>query len=369
MSKTHNTDSKSKNNRKQAQIANRLRILRLIYSKTPYSQRGLTLETQLQASTISNIISELLKSDMVIEGESLESGKVGPRETILRINPKFTATIGINIHTTAQDICLMNGSGEIISQDWLQKPWSDDSIHLIADEIKNTVKKAGLRMKDIGGVGFAVPGVVDNETGKVILSRALKLENYPLRDFIRQKLKTPVNIDRNVISGSYYEQHAQPDSNWANSGYLFIKDVTPQKAVSEYSVGMALTVNGNIYRGINHAAGELDAVLLPSEEESARSRANAQEFFRNMGSHLASAVNLLDIGKLIVSSDVDTMSPDDFKILSAALSDSLIPISNRTFEASFSKLGFSGMTQGAALQVLHQKLENDLSDIILNHRK
>lgn len=369
MSKTNNTESKSKNNRKQAQIANRLRILRLIYSQTPYSQRGLTRETQLQASTISNIVAELLQSEIIIEGVTLESGKVGPRETILQVNPKITATIGINVHSTAQDICLINGSGEIISQEWLEKPWSDKSIELISEQVKLTTKKAGLKLKEIGGIGFAIPGVVDNETGKVILSRALKLENYPLRDIIKQKLKMPVNVDRNVISGSYYEQHAQPNPNWANSGYLFIKDVTPHKPTSEYSVGMALTVNGDIYRGINHAAGELDAALLPSEEQTAKSRTSSQDFFRAMGSHLASAVNLLDIGKLIISSDAETMTLDDFQTLSEALYNSLIPISNRTFEASFSQLGFAGMTQGAALQVLHQKLENDLSELILNHRK
>ncbi|WP_309397720.1 ROK family protein [Cerasicoccus maritimus] len=367
MKKTKSTESKSKNNRKQAQIANRLRILRLIYSQTPYSQRGLTLETQLQASTISNIVAELLQSEIITEGETLESGKVGPRETILQINPRITATVGINVHTTAQDICLINGNGDIISHECIEKRWNDESIQLIADQIRQTVKKSGLKLKEIGGIGFAIPGVVDNETGTVILSRSLKLENFPLRKIFGQKLKIPVNVDRNVICGSYFEQHSQPDLKWANSGYLFIKDVTPRKGASEYSVGMALTVNGKIYRGINHAAGELDAVLLPSEEQTAKSRTSSQDFFHAMGSHLASVVNLLDIGKLIISSDGETMTKEDFTILSTALSKSLIPISNRTFEASFSRLGFSGMTQGAALQVLHQKLENDLSNLILNH--
>jgi Transcriptional regulator/sugar kinase len=369
MSKPNSAESKLKNNRKQAQIANRLRILKLIYSQTPYSQRGLTLETQLQASTISNIVSELLNAEIIIEGATLESGKAGPRETILQVNPKITATIGINVHATAQELCLINGGGETISQERLDKPWDKESIQHISDAVNQIISNAGLKLTDIGGIGFAIPGVVDNDAGTVILSRALKLENYPWRDIFSQKLNIPINVDRNVICGSYFEQHSSPSPDWANSGYLFIKNAAPQKQADEYSVGMALTVNGKIYRGINHAAGELDAVLLPSEKQSDASRASAQDFFRNMGSHLASAVNLLDIGKLIISSDGKTMTEEDFNTLAAALSDSLIPISNRSFQANFSKLGFSGMTQGAALQVLHQKLESDLSDLILNHHK
>ncbi len=359
--------NKPRNNRKQSQIANRLRVLRLIYSTTPYSQRRIALETELQASTVSNIISEFLKIGIIVEGESLERSKVGPRETVLHINPQRATTIGLNIHATTQDICIIGGDGTILAEKRISTKWDSKTPAKLASSIKALVKETGLAMDQIKGAGIAIPGVVDNESGVTILSRALQVENYPIRARMSDLLEMPVMIDRNVNYGGYLEQYLNPTLKQENTGYLLISKIDSRRSNDEYSVGMSLTLNGEIYRGTNHAAGELDAVLLPSNDGSAAD--DAEPFFCKMGNHFASVINLLDIGHLIVSSEAQTLAEEDFGRFSKALHESLIPISQRRFQLSLSPYGIRGITRGAALHVLHHCLEAELGETILNRGK
>ncbi len=361
------TPTQPKNNRKQSQIANRLRVLRLIYSSKAYSQRGIVLATELQASTISNIISEFLKLGIIVEGESIERGGVGPRETALRINPKIAVTVGINLHATTQDICLIDSSGAILSEQRMKRTWGKSTLAHVANKVRSMTDDAGLSMRDIKGVGLAVPGIVDAESGVTVLSRALQVENYPIRDLLAEQLQLPVLIDRNVNFGSYLEQHFNPDLDLHNSGYLLVSKVKTRQAKEEYSVGMCLNLDGKVYRGANHAAGELDAVLLPAEE--APDTPHPMPFFQNFGNHFASVINLLDLNHLIIVSEENTLSQKHYEQFSKALKTSLIPFSNRSFSMMLSDQGIRGIAHGAGLKALHQYLEARLGESILNRSK
>ncbi|MBC2592910.1 ROK family protein [Ruficoccus amylovorans] len=357
------------NNRKQAQVANRLRVLRLIYSREEYSQRRIAAETHMQASTISNIIAELISSGLVVEGEARESRRVGPKETLLRINPQAACSVGINFHAAAHEICVFDGDGTLLAEAVFEKDWDEKMPARLPAQIKSLARKAGLDMAQLCGVGVSVPGVVNRERGTVILSRALNLQNYPMQEHLQSKLKLPVFVDRNVNYGSYYEQHMNPGEYWYNSGYLLVKRNRVVSLGSPYSLGLAITVNGEIYRGANYAAGELeavgeeDAVLIPSElrKMGLRGHDDATVFFSRLGRHLASVVNLLDIGHLVVATEYASMEGEYFNVLADALRGYLIPISNRVFDIRFAENGLADLSKGAALAVLHHSLETALA--------
>ncbi len=362
---------KPKNNRKQAQIANRLRVLRLIYSRQQYSQRRIVQNTQMQASTISNIVSELISSGLVIEGEARESSRVGPKETILHINPCAAYAVGVNFHTFAHEISIFDGDGTLIAEEVYEKDWSNRTLGNLPRQVESLVRRAGLSMEQVNGVGVAIPGIVNRERGVVILSRALKLENYPIREVLQEKLKLPVFVDRNVNYGTYYEQYMNPGEYWYNSGYLLVKLNAIPHLKSPFSLGLGINLNGDIYRGANYAAGELDAVLIPPglEEIGQRGGHDTVVFFSRLGQLLASAINLLDIGHLVVASDHVSMEREHFDVLEKSLEKSLIPITDRRFSIRFAQDGLADLSKGAALWVLHECLEAALGGHILSAGK
>jgi predicted NBD/HSP70 family sugar kinase len=362
---------KPKNNRKQAQIANRLRVLRLIYSRQQYSQRLIVRETQMQASTISNIVSELIDSGLVVEGEARESSRVGPKETILHINPRAAYAVGINFHSFAHEICIYDGDGTLLAEEVYEKEWSNRTLGQLPRQIEALARRAGLTLAQINGVGVSIPGIVNPDKGMVILSRALKLENYPIRDVLQEKLNLPVFVDRNVNFGTYYEQYMNPGEYWDNSGYLLVKLNAMPHLKSPFSLGLGINVNGEIYRGANDAAGELDAVLIPPDLEEVGQRGGVDTvlFFSRLGHLLASAINLLDIGHLVVASDQVSMEHEHFDVLESSLSQSLIPISDRRFSIRFARNGLADLSKGTALWVLHACLESALGGHILSASK
>jgi hypothetical protein len=361
----HSSNSaKPGNNRIESRLANRIRVLRLIYSKIPYSQRRLILETKLRASTISNIIGELLDAKIVVGGDSPESGRVGPRETFLKVAPEAAYAVGINLQARSQEMRLLDGSGSVIAEDAIELPWSERMQERLPERVAALVKTAGLDLEDLGGLCFAVPGIADNDTGRIVYSRVLDAADFPLREQVGAQLGVPVYVDRNVISGGYFERYSRPENVVSNSAYLYLDRMGSGQKMSDLSAGMALTLNGEIYRGVNHAAGELDAVLLPGDR-GLGNRLRSADLFANLGSHLASTVNLLDIEELVVAADQQVLSKPDFKHFHDALFAALIPISNRKFRLLHSTEGTEGMARGAALQVLHQTIEGKLRSKIM----
>lgn len=361
-----------KNNRKQAQIANRLRVLRLVYSSNPYSQRRIAMETALQASTVSNIIAELIQSGIVTEGESQESGRVGPREVTLRINPAAAFTAGINLHAGQHEVCIFDGEGKVLAEDVYEEQWTDKTFGRLPKWLAAVARRAGLGVADLRGVGVAVPGIVNHEHGVVTLSRALRLENFPIRERLQRELKLPVFADRNVNCGSYYERHMNPDEYWENAGYFMIKRHGCTGDDVHFSYGLAITVNGNLYRGVNDAAGELDTLLSPPQESPGPQRnrgGEADSFFDHMGSHLAAVINLLDIGNLIIASDGTSMEYAHYERLCTALETALIPITDRRLALRYAGEGVNDISKGAGLCVLHSCLEASLMQTILSAAK
>lgn len=345
---------------------NRLSVLRLLINNPGISQRRLAKVLRLQASTLSNICNELRDAGLLGEGEVIVSNKVGPPEKALRLLPDSAWACGIEIDTRGCNFSLVNGEGSVIGKHRLPASVSFfDLVDRIPLEVEKLRRESRVEGNLNGGVCLSLPAIVNYHTGEVVWSKKFDLHKYPLQKIIADKCPYPVWVDRNVTYGAYHESIAAEGRQWESFAYFMARKPTGRKRrPTDYSLGMSFVVGNRFYRGFNHASGELDHSIFPDlANEMGRSDNNEDlkpAFLKYCARHLASVINLLDVGKLIVAADLDLLNQDDFPFFEKHLREHLLPVPERWFTVRYSRIGTTEISTGAALFGLHRSLERRL---------
>jgi glucokinase len=129
----------------------------------------------------------------------------------------------------------------------------DAVIERVARCVKDAVDEADLTFKQIAGVGIGAPGAVDFSEGRVIFAPNLEgWKDVPLRKDLEKHLGVPVFVEN--------------DGNIAALGVHVVElKAKPRNFIGIFvgtGIGGGLIVNGEIYSGFNHTAGEIGHMVL-----------------------------------------------------------------------------------------------------------
>ena len=113
------------------------------------------------------------------------------------------------------------------------------------------LSRNGLSISDIESAGMGVPGNVNLETGMVEYANNLGFNNVPFRDMVSNALGIPVNLDNDANLAALGEYLLGKSSK---SSFILVTLGT--------GVGCGIILNGNIYRGINFAEGEVGHMTI-----------------------------------------------------------------------------------------------------------
>jgi predicted NBD/HSP70 family sugar kinase len=308
---------------------------------------------------------------LVREGKALPSERVGPKETLIEMNPTAAWSVGLTLDALGNKLCLMNASGHIICQ----RTFSPESntpgfLDSVPSHLADLTGQYHLEMDETTVTTVSVPGVVNTATGCVLNSISLHLENYPLAEQLTKSLKHPVIVERNTVCGAYAERYQGCARTSDHFLYFLARpQISAETGDRQYSFGLAMVMNGEIYHGFNSAAGELHdgAILQPFQSERAffpsgkvLEQKDAAAALRPLGRNLASLVDLLDPEMLIICSDEQLLTNENLQILKSTIQESLIPVPGRKLEVTRSLLGIDGTLYGASLMGLHRGLKRRL---------
>ncbi|MFK7847330.1 MAG: ROK family protein [Rhodothermales bacterium] len=116
---------------------------------------------------------------------------------------------------------------------------------------------------ELTGLGCTIPGITDAEQGQALLVTNLPgWDNYPIRSALESALNIPVAIDNDVNAAALGEFWFGQGRGCHSVIYLTIST----------GVAAGIVVNGQLLRGVNHAAGEMgffvpDPLLLEDNWE------------------------------------------------------------------------------------------------------
>ena len=129
----------------------------------------------------------------------------------------------------------------------------DAVVNRIERCIRDAVDEADLSMKQVAGVGIGAPGAVDFDSGTVIFAPNLDgWKDVPLKKSLEKQLNVPVFVEN--------------DGNIAVLGvHVTELKSKPKNVVGVFvgtGIGGGLIVNGELYSGFNHTAGEIGHMVI-----------------------------------------------------------------------------------------------------------
>jgi glucokinase len=129
----------------------------------------------------------------------------------------------------------------------------DAVVERIARCVQDAVDEADLNLKQVAGIGIGAPGAVDFAEGKVIFAPNMEgWKDVPLKKDLEKHLGVPVFVenDGNICALGVHaaELKAKPKSLIG----IFVGT----------GIGGGLIVNGDLYSGFNHTAGEIGHMVL-----------------------------------------------------------------------------------------------------------
>lgn len=249
---------------------NRVFIKNLIFKQENATRTAIADELGLTLATISTSINDMMKNGVIEECPASDSFTgMGRRPMILRFKADAAYAIGVDMGAYQTKVALMNLNGDIIKQT------SDDLILTNYDAMLDVVERmirevmpTGEMLEKLVGIGVAIPGFVEPETGILRHGPFISWLSKPFKSELERRIGIPVQIDNNtrVRAYAYSMKHSIPGGG--NFAYLFMSRglscplMLDDRAISQNAVGsgelgyMIMRTKDGIEKPMNELATE-----------------------------------------------------------------------------------------------------------------
>ena len=234
-------------------------LLSMLERCQPVSRTELAKLTEMSSASITRFTSALTTLGLVTETSASDTAGRGRKAVNLSTSPEGMYTLGCHFDTHSLRLCLMDFSNQIRGAREVMLSHADlrpERLAEIAGEQAGHLKpKAGDRLR---GAGVSVSGRIDSRTNRVSESRAFDWLNTDLATPFSEALGLPVLVENDVRSCLTWEgMRMGMMSKGQDCVYLYL---------GRAGIGFANSVSGEIVRGLNNSAGEIEDVYLSVNE-------------------------------------------------------------------------------------------------------
>ncbi len=241
--------------RELTKLHNSRLVFTTIYNARQISRADIVRATDLTATTVSNVVADLIQNDLVEEGGSQASPR-GKPPTLLRVNEDAHHLICLDLAKSSYQGAVVNLRGEILHQRSipLNNRGGEPALSVAFELIDDLLSCAS---RPLLGIGVGAPGIIDPELG--IVHRAVNFGWYelPLRDLLRDRFRLPVH----AASAS----HAAVLAEYTFGQRRNVSDLVVVKV--GYDVGAGIILNGQLFLGHGFGAGEIGHVTVVDNGE------------------------------------------------------------------------------------------------------
>ncbi|WP_405097050.1 ROK family protein [Oceanobacillus sp. FSL H7-0719] len=233
-------------------------ILNKIRTSEPISRAQIAKETELTPPTVSSIVKELIEQDIVAESD-LGKSQGGRKPTMLSINKNGFYVIGVDAGPKSVECILSNLSGQIknrVSITIESSLTNESFLTLLKESIGDILKRVD-DLEKVAGIGVAMHGVVDVESGTSLFAPILQLRNIPIKEELERAFDLVVKVENDAramaLGESWFGNHGNPPSMVAvNLGS---------------GVGAGVVLDGKLYHGSKDLAGEVGHMTIDMNGE------------------------------------------------------------------------------------------------------
>lgn len=241
---------------------NRAAVLRAIVSFGPISRRALRDATGLTASTITNIVGELIASGMVREigvGEPTGSpSRAGRREVPIDLIADGGIAVGAYIGVQETHVSLGGPRAEILRRERLAthpERGPADLIRRLSGCVNTLLADPALDRARLIGLGVGSVGIVDPDAGVLRDASELGWRDVPLRSMLEAAVDLPIVVDSGRRGMALAEMMFGLGQN--------VRDFAHVHVASTIVAGLVL--DQRLHRGATGTAGSLGHTTVAGE--------------------------------------------------------------------------------------------------------
>ena len=185
--------------RRSKLIANKNRILNMIFREGSCSRFYLARKLNINASTIGNYVDDFLERGLLIEDHDGPTRR-GRSPVPMWLNPDYGCFLGVDFEALRVRTVLTDFAGEIIAQReiGLKAGLGREAVlKTVVDAAKQTAEKAGNGR--LFALGIAAPGHVDCRQGRIVRYTLLPdFDDVRLLEYFQPHFDCPVFVEENI---------------------------------------------------------------------------------------------------------------------------------------------------------------------------
>lgn len=240
---------------------NAISILKTLYREGSCTRSELTKLTKMSPSTVTRIITELIRQGVLSEGVA-ERSTGGRKPVKLHLEYSRLYIIGIQLLKDEAAIVISDLKGNFVEKRTFV-PYALDADFLLRDvahQIEGLLDSTGINREHIVGIGLAISGVVDSHRGIMLRSVNLGWRDVWVKKILEDILDIPVFLENDANAAALAEFWFGNAKDVGNLLYL----------KTEAGAGAGVVQNHKLLTGPRGMAGEIGHVPLLPEGEPCR---------------------------------------------------------------------------------------------------
>lgn len=228
---------------------NKSTILNVIRLHGPISRAEIAKLTKLTPPTVTNIVSELMDSKLVVES-SLGESTGGRKPILLRINASAFHVVGVYAgakKVRAVTATLDGDVAAVVEAPVPDEPTREQFFAVLTGAIRQVLAEAPKEGQIYLGIGVGMHGLVDPVRGLSIFAPNLNLRNLELKKVLEEEFALPVEVENDVRALALGE-------SWFGQGQGVANFVCVNVSTG---VGAGIIIDHGLYHGISFTAGEM----------------------------------------------------------------------------------------------------------------
>lgn len=262
-------------NPSSVRINNQELIIEYLRASGPTSRAGLSKALSISKPTVSTNVDALLALDILIEkGNGSSSG--GRIPTLVAFNDAFKCILTMDLNRNAPLIALCDLSGNILDSNSVDVSIEDDK-PVIIEKITSSMNKLIIinkfKLADLGVISIAIPGVIDEDTGKIFANPQFNLwTKLNLKHMLSEIYHVPVTMKNDISMAALGEKHYGCGQEFEDIAYVS----------AGLGVGAGLILNNKLFEGKRKAAGEIGYSKFCSNQDNLEAHISTLKLFENI---------------------------------------------------------------------------------------
>ncbi|HUS91720.1 MAG TPA: ROK family protein [Phycisphaerae bacterium] len=163
--------------------------------------------------------------------------------------------VGVDVGGTKVLAALMTEAGGILAREKLATPRGkkpDFVVDAIAETIRAVAASAHAGPGELAAVGLSIPGVVDPDAGRIVITPNMNLTGIEIVRQMQPKLDVPVTLGNDVNCGTLGEKWLGSARDAESAVGIFVGT----------GIGGGVFLHGEIHRGARESAGEIGHLVM-----------------------------------------------------------------------------------------------------------